>query len=75
MTGAAQYDVMRALYGPRSEDLRRSLLGRSDGLSTELHGLYTRAGAVSADQVAANLDGAGGAVLRDAEILRRDGGQ
>ena len=63
---------MRGLYGATSEDLRRELPELAESISAQLHELYIRPGAVSAEQVAVNLDAAKRAVARLGEALRRE---
>lgn len=60
-TPYASYD---ALYGPSSDELRRSLPGIGDHLQHALDELHARPSAEAASRVAIELEGAQRAVLR-----------
>lgn len=64
--GMAHY---AALYGPTSEELRRSLPRIGDHLCSAFEGLHARPSREAAEWLAAELDGARRVVLRFQERL------
>jgi hypothetical protein len=61
--------IYAALYGPSSEELRRSLAGIGDHLQQALEELHTRPSPDAADRLSIELEGARRAVVRFRERL------